>query len=274
MAEKKTESDRTQISKEHADWLREVETTAKAVDVRVSSGSVTKELGVLTESIYKINELLSVLATLGGGPPEPEFSDIIETIIQDFRLLLPWVRIVYEARKDTWFNRVNVLKHGHCHARTWHDIVLQTAEGITEGSRLISSRHACKILHGSQYESGKIQIHLELERESASKANVPCAGNIPPAETLPFNLRLCDVKQTLKRDGFTKSVTIPNEDHWRLMEALMAASPNAVPKSKLNQLGITTKGDRDNYPRALKNIIDDIGLTVEKWVLINTTVRP
>jgi len=235
---------------------------------------MVNELDELRVTVNKMNGTLGVLCNLGCGPFEDEFSIYVETAVQDFRGLLPRVRNIYERHKDSWFDRRTVLNHGRCHARTWHDIVLQNVEEFIEGARLLNSRNACQILHRSQYESGKVQIHLELERESASKANVPDVRNIPPAETLPFNLRLCDVKQTLKRDGFTKSVTIPNEDHWRLMEALMAASPNAVPKSKLNQLGITTKGDRDNYPRALKNIIDDIGLTVEKWVLINTTVRP
>ena len=162
MAKKSTALGRTRISKKNTNWLHEVE---------IASGeSAIKDPGVLTDSIYKLNELLGVLATLGGGPPEPEFSDIIETIIQDFRLLLPLVRLIYEAHKDAWFDRGNVLKHGHCHARTWHDIVLKTAEEFTEGSRLINSRNACKILYDSQYESGEIELQLELEREHAERS--------------------------------------------------------------------------------------------------------
>ena len=158
-----------QVSKENDQWLREVETTAKTLEASTSGGGLTTELRVLTESIFKINENLSVLAILGGGPPDPEFDSVVDTITQDFRVLLPWVRMIYEARKDQWFDRGNVLQHGYCHARTWHELVLKNAEEFTEGARLISARRACRLLHDSQYESGKVQIHLELEFEHAGK---------------------------------------------------------------------------------------------------------
>lgn len=164
----------TQVSEKNREWLREVETTATNLDV--SNAGFNPELRVLTQSISKINEDVGVLAILGGGPPEPEFQIVIDTIIQDFGILLPLVRTIYEARKDACFNTNNVLKHGHCHARTWHEIVLKNAEEFIEGSRLIHSRNACRILHDSQYESGKLKIHLELEFEQASKAASPDAG--------------------------------------------------------------------------------------------------
>jgi len=95
----------------------------------------------------------------------------------------------------------------------------------------------------------------------------------PKVSTLPFNLHLCDVPQTLRRDGFPKVVTIPNEGHWNLMKALMAAFPNPVSESKRKHL-FEGPNDSDNYSRKLKDTIDDIGLTVEKLVLIDTTDRP
>ena len=98
----------------------------------------------------------------------------------------------------------------------------------------------------------------------------------PPATTpptLPFGLHLCDVRQTLKREGFRGVAKIPNEGHWELMEALIEASPNAVPESKLKQLNLS-EDDRDNYRRALKSTIDAIGLTVERWVLKDVQNRP
>jgi len=95
------------------------------------------------------------------------------------------------------------------------------------------------------------------------------SGRKPDAfrpQVLPFNLHRCDVPQALRRDGFDKVVTIKNADHWELMEALMAAFPNAVSEPKLKKI-FQGPNDRDNYSRALKNAIDTIGLTVEKWVL-------
>lgn len=221
------------------------------------------ELDELRETVNKINSTLGVLCNLGGGPFEDEFSSFVETAVQDFKRLLPDVRNIYDRHKDTSFCRSTALNHGLCNARTWHDIVLQTAEGFVEGSRLLNSRNACQILHRSQYESGKVQIHLELESEYACKAKSP-----PPtkASALPLNLHLCDVPQTIKRDGFRDVVLIKNAEHWRLMQALIAAYPNAVPESKLKCI-FQGRHDRDNYTRALKNSIDAIGLTIENWVL-------
>jgi hypothetical protein len=171
-----------QVSEKNRQWLREVETTAKNLEASTSSSGFAPELRVLTDSVCKFNENLGVLNILGGGPPEPEFDSIIGTIVQDFRILLPRVRTIYEARKDAWFITNNVLKHGFCHARTWHDIVLRNAEEVTEGSRLITARHACRLLHDSEYESDKIQIHLELEFEYAGKAIQTGEGRTGPKQ--------------------------------------------------------------------------------------------
>jgi hypothetical protein len=84
---------------------------------------------------------------------------------------------------------------------------------------------------------------------------------------LPFGLKLCDVPQSLKRDGYDKPVTIRNDDYWKLMEALMHVAPNAIPESKLKHLFSSTS-DRQNAPKKLRDIIHDLGLTVKNWTLI------
>jgi len=86
----------------------------------------------------------------------------------------------------------------------------------------------------------------------------------PP--TLPFRLHLCDVPQTLKRDGFKNPVTITNPVYWSLMEALIDAAPNAIPKAKLQRL-FSYPNDRNNSPKKLRDIIDALGLTVQNWTL-------
>lgn len=136
----------------------------------MNTDNQVSELQAFSESIFKINEELSLLATLGGGPPEPEFNQWIKTAVQDLQILLPCVRRIYEARKDQWFEQNNVLKHGYCYAQTWHELVLNSAVEFIEGVRLIGAGHACKLLRESEYESGRVQIHLKLEIAHAGKA--------------------------------------------------------------------------------------------------------
>ena len=99
------------------------------------------------------------------------------------------------------------------------------------------------------------------EQESTATNN----GRQTNAEILPFSLQRCDVKQTLKRPNF-QSVTIANVDYWNLMEALMAAAPNAVAEAKLQHL-FPYPNDRKNNPKKLREIINTIGLTIGNWVL-------
>lgn len=89
---------------------------------------------------------------------------------------------------------------------------------------------------------------------------------VPVESNLPFGLQPCDVPQTLKRAKHNP-VAIENIDYWKLMEALMAAAPNAVPESKLNLL-FPYKNDRENAPKKLRDIIYLLGLTVKKWTLM------
>jgi hypothetical protein len=114
-----------------------------------------------------------------------------------------------------------------------------------------------------EYLAGILESPSESESPQSQTVHKPDASR---TQALPLGLQYCDVAQTLKRDGFKKPVTIKNEDHWKLMEALMAAFPNAVSEPKLNHI-FQGPNDRDNYSRALKNSIDTLGLTVEKWVL-------
>jgi len=113
-------------------------------------------------------------------------------------------------------------------------------------------------------------------REWLTKIDKPADNSamlVQPATppTLPFRLHLCDVPQTLKRDGFKEVITLQNEDYWKLMQSLMAAYPNAVRKSKLNQL-FRFPNDRKNHPKKLRDIIDALGLTVQNWTL--TDAKP
>ena len=73
---------------------------------------------------------------------------------------------------------------------------------------------------------------------------------IPPAEKLPFALQRCDVPRWLKRPGFDKLVEIP-EVYSAVMEALMAAAPNAVTDAKKDHLkasGYDTKKNSKKTP--------------------------
>lgn len=86
-------------------------------------------------------------------------------------------------------------------------------------------------------------------------------------QSLPFGLQLCDVEQSLKRIGYRQTITIQNREHWQFLEALMAAAPNAVAESKFKHLNMN-RNDRDNYSRALKMSLSDLGLTVKRMALV------
>lgn len=142
------------------------------------------------------------------------------------------------------------------------------------------SGNVWKALPGKHRLDAAQMIHLEglreilpvklraIAKEFCSTGRKPDAEKqtIPVAEQLPFGLHRCDIPQTLKREGY-KPVLIQNDAYWKLMEALMAAAPNAVAESKLQHL-FPHKSDRDNAPKKLRNIIDSLGLTVKSWVLM------
>ena len=95
--------------------------------------------------------------------------------------------------------------------------------------------------------------------------------NVPDAEKLPFGLQRCDVPRWLRRPEFDKTIEIP-EVYSAVMEALMAAAPNAVTdakKSCLKASGYDTK----NAPKKLREVIDAIGLTVDAWTLRELETR-
>ena len=102
-----------------------------------------------------------------------------------------------------------------------------------------------------------------VREEPGRKADA--APPIPSAETLPFSLQRCDLSNWLKREGYRDPVEI-REVYSPVMEALMAAAPNAVADTKkehLKQLGCDIK----NAPSKIRDVIDAIGLTVENWTL-------
>ena len=145
----------------------------------------------------------------------------------------------------------------------------QVQAASTRGDKInLKPIHADDLLTLVSSELALLQWNtIELSGGAAGVTSKADADeHIPDAEKLPFGLQRCDVPQTLKRDGFTKAVTIKNADHWKLMEALMTAFPNAVSEPKLKHI-FQGPSDRDNYSRALKNSIDTLGLTIERWAL-------
>ena len=157
-----------QISDRNRQWLQEAEPTA---NLAASIGEFTSERSVLNEltrSACRINGELRLLARIGSGPLESEFDGEMEEIGQDLVIMLPLIQMIYNARKHHWFNQSDVLNHGKVYARTWHELVLKTAEKFTNDARLVNARNACRLLHDSQYESDKIDIHLELEFDRAA----------------------------------------------------------------------------------------------------------
>ena len=92
-----------------------------------------------------------------------------------------------------------------------------------------------------------------------------CGETLLRAQILPFGLHRCDVPNWLKRKGYEDPVEI-REVYSPVMEALMAAAPNAVSDTKkehLKQSGHDTK----NAPTKIRDVIDSIGLTIEHWTL-------
>ena len=127
--------------------------------------------------------------------------------------------------------------------------------------------------HGFQWLSDLRQYlkffdtYLDLAnvKPQEHKPNGKTGNGAQLTATLPFDLEPCDVPQTLKRKNFDP-VTIANDDYWKLMVALMSASPNAVPRFKLDQL-FQGQSERKNHPRKLREIIGDLGLTISDWTL-------
>lgn len=136
----------------------------------------------------------------------------------------------------------------------WDDVSPAVQHAIAEKERSLNQ------LRGEGWL--KLGAALRTERVLLLRAITP---NLP-VESLPFNLQQCDVPQTLKRSG-GDPVTIQNEDYWKLMEALMAAHPNAVPESKLKHLFPYNADQRKNARKKLNELIDSLGLTVSNWVL-------
>ena len=101
--------------------------------------------------------------------------------------------------------------------------------------------------------------------DAVASAEVLTSGAKPAAEVLPFGLKRCEVSQTLKRREF-KPVTIRNEVQWKLMEALMAAYPNALSRETKASL-FDSPNDQGNAKR-LRPVLHDLGLTYHDWTLM------
>ncbi len=101
--------------------------------------------------------------------------------------------------------------------------------------------------------------------DAVASAEVLTSGAKPAAEVLPFGLKRCEVPQTLKRREF-KPVTIRNEVQWKLMEALMAAYPNALSRETKASL-FDSPNDQGNAKR-LRPVLHDLGLTYHDWTLM------
>ena len=101
--------------------------------------------------------------------------------------------------------------------------------------------------------------------DAVALAEVLIEGAEPAAEVLPFGLQRCDVPQTLKRAEF-RPVTIRNEVHWNLMQALMAAYPNALSEKTKKEL-FKFPNEQGNAKR-LRSVLYDLGLTFHEWTLM------
>ena len=139
----------------------------------------------------------------------------------------------------------------------WDDVSSAVQHAIAEKERSLNQ------LRGEGWH--KLAAALRTERVLLLRTITQVSEDSKQSSMLPFGLQRCDVPQTLKREGH-KPVLIQNDDYWNLMEALMAAHPNAVSESKLKHL-FSYPNDRKNNPKKLREIINTIGLTVEGWVL-------
>ena len=158
-----------QISARHLDWFQEAVSTVANLSASIGEFTLESSLFMeLTRSAYRTNWELGTLAMAGSGPLGPEFDSEINAITQDLVIMLPLIRMIYNARRHLWFDQNNVLRHGNVYARTWYELVLKTAEEFTKEAGRVNARNACRLLHDSQYESEKIAIHIEVEFERAT----------------------------------------------------------------------------------------------------------
>lgn len=162
-----------QVSEENRPWLRELQTVVKTLDAARLRGGLKPEneivcLAVFSECVGKINRVLGWLVLVPYTTDrDPNSPGLLDPVIQQLRHELPHLRRIYEIQQGAWFTRDSVLEHGCCYARTWSDIVLQTAEQVEFLSRHFDAIRACEMLHESKYESGKVLLHLEIEFEHA-----------------------------------------------------------------------------------------------------------
>jgi hypothetical protein len=139
----------------------------------------------------------------------------------------------------------------------WDDVSPAVQHAIAEKERSLNQ------LRGEGWL--KLAAALRTERVLLLRTITPVLENSKQSSVLPFGLQKCDVKNWLKRLGFDQPVEIP-EVYSAVMEALMAAAPNAVTDAKKDHLKASGY-DTKNAPKKLRDVIDVIGLTIDDWTL-------
>lgn len=162
--------------KSNAPYLRELSILAEIFDKaepgrQLSPLNAITCLSIFAEGIGKLNNALGLLSFFGCKQVEIAESDmvVVSSLAQLNNSAVPLLRRIFDRQGDEWFSRDTVIEHGHNYARSWTEVVLQTAEQFFFVSRTLNIQEACRILFAGAYESGKVECHLELEVERAWK---------------------------------------------------------------------------------------------------------
>lgn len=229
------------------------------------------KIGELSTGWYSHSDVINAAKWLRDSS-FTEFLDVVEKLLREFRSLF---ELICNDECEYSFQRNetgHLLSEMQCSSRiellylAW-EIARGESKSLNEFNGSLIECLGRSTGNPSESFTAFFKLSDELAKHRARAAIR--RTQVPPqsreTKTLPFGLQRCDVEQTLKRQGW-QPVTIANEDYWRLMEALMAAAPNAVPEATLQRL-FTYPNDRDNAPKKLRNIIDALGLTIKKWTL-------
>ncbi len=147
------------------------------------------------------------------------------------------------------------------------DKLSKACDAFNRAIKLVESFVREKELRAQNTLQRRQDAHGFMARSIAAEERKQEESEEQTNKKLPFGLELCDVPQALKRIGYKNVVTIANLDYWNLMKALMKAFPNPVAETTLNLI-CPGENDRDNHRRKLNDILDDIGLKVQKWKLM------
>ena len=166
-------------------YLRELKILVKIFENaetrnRLSADQEFTCLVVFAEGIGKLNNALGMLSLLGCKKVAKEdVSAVVEAFAKLNDIATPLLRQIFEYHGYHWVNLDAVIEHGHNYARSWTEVVLQTAEQFAFVSKNLDTEQACEILYSGGYESGKVQCHLELEFERAGKVLDAGGGRLP-----------------------------------------------------------------------------------------------